>query len=420
MNVKNKTILIVEDDEIITLTEKSILEKYGYKIITANTGEKAVEIFSYNENIDLILMDIDLGDGIDGTETAAIILKERDIPVVFLSSHTEPEVVEKTEKITSYGYVVKSSSNTVLDASIKMAFKLFEANQKISASNESLRHHSQLLENVIENLPGFVIWKDTNSIFLGCNSNFALRCGISSPAELIGKSDYDLPFHEDEVKSFLEDDRKVMQEGVSKLNFEEREHVADGEEIFLQTSKIPLYDADGQISGILAVALDITARKHSELEIQIKNEELKSFNEKLLKMNEELLMKEKALRESEERYRSLIQNSMDIIFRTDSFGKFIFVNVGVIQITGFEEKEIIGRHFSELIRPDKVNEVNNLLVDQMKNRIKNTYCEFPIISKDKHEIWVGQNTQLTIDNDNVSGFQGVVRNLTNAGNVLKQ
>ncbi len=46
----------------------------------------------------------------DGTEAAALILKERDLPVVFLSSHTEPEVVARTEKITSYGYVVKDSS----------------------------------------------------------------------------------------------------------------------------------------------------------------------------------------------------------------------------------------------------------------------------------------------------------------------
>lgn len=83
-------------------------------------------------------MDIDLGSGIDGTQTAALILAERDIPIVFLSSHTAPEVVEKTEKITSYGYVVKNSNIAVLDASIKMAFKLFDAKQVLSAKEEVL------------------------------------------------------------------------------------------------------------------------------------------------------------------------------------------------------------------------------------------------------------------------------------------
>nr|WP_208652356.1 hypothetical protein [Leptospira kemamanensis] len=62
---------------------------------------------------------------IEGTEAAKIILEKTDIPLIFLSSHTEKEIVTKTEGITSYGYVVKSSTITVLDASIKMALKLF-------------------------------------------------------------------------------------------------------------------------------------------------------------------------------------------------------------------------------------------------------------------------------------------------------
>ena len=166
-----KVILLVEDEILIAMVQKKFLEQYGYNVITIETGEKAVEIlksdmkiseicllpdsrkiplekFGYkvimvdsaeravnaykaNDNIDLVLMDIDLGKGMDGTEAAEIILKHRNIPIVFLSSHTEQEIVEKTEKITSYGYVVKNSNITVLDASIKMAFKLFDANEKI-------------------------------------------------------------------------------------------------------------------------------------------------------------------------------------------------------------------------------------------------------------------------------------------------
>jgi len=123
-----KTILLVEDDAIISMSGKISLQKLGYDIEIARTGEQAVELCKTGASIDLVLMDIDLGAGIDGTEAARLILQDRDIPVVFLSSHTEPEIVAKTEKITSYGYVVKSSSTTVLEASIKMAFKLFHAN----------------------------------------------------------------------------------------------------------------------------------------------------------------------------------------------------------------------------------------------------------------------------------------------------
>ncbi len=126
-----KTILLVEDEILIAMSEKMALEKYRYSVITANSGEKAIETIKKIPEINLILMDIDLGKGIDGTQAAEIILRDRNIPVVFLSSHIEPEIVEKTEKITSYGYVVKNSSTTALDASIKMAFKLFESNLKI-------------------------------------------------------------------------------------------------------------------------------------------------------------------------------------------------------------------------------------------------------------------------------------------------
>src|SRR6056297_4118359 len=114
-NGNKKTVLLVEDEVIIAMMEKMEMEKYGYIVHHVTTGENAVQtILKEDFKIDLILMDIDLGPGIDGTQAAAEILKHKDIPIVFLSSHTEPEVVEKTEKITSYGYVVKNSGETVL------------------------------------------------------------------------------------------------------------------------------------------------------------------------------------------------------------------------------------------------------------------------------------------------------------------
>lgn len=127
----DKRILLVEDEALLAMHTKMQLEQYDYAVTTFATGEKAVEAVQAGADIDLILMDIDLGRGIDGTQAAEMILQEHDIPIVFLSSHTEPEVVEKTENITSYGYVVKSSSITVLDASIKMAFRLFETKRQL-------------------------------------------------------------------------------------------------------------------------------------------------------------------------------------------------------------------------------------------------------------------------------------------------
>lgn len=138
--IKNKTILLVEDEAIIALSQIKNLEKYGYQVISADTGEEAIRLIKAESAIDLVLMDIDLGPGIDGSVAAREILNSRDLPIVFLSSHAEPEIVEKTEEITSYGYVVKSSSITVLNASIKMAFKLFDATQKVKSAEIMYRN----------------------------------------------------------------------------------------------------------------------------------------------------------------------------------------------------------------------------------------------------------------------------------------
>ena len=147
-----KKILLVEDEALIALSQAKTLEKYGYEVVTAYSGKKAIEAADSDHDISLILMDIDLGEGMEGTEAAAQILNKRDIPVVFLSSHTEPEVVEKTEKISSYGYVVKNSGATVLDASIKMAFKLYEAYRSYNKRNQELYALAEELEEYNEEL----------------------------------------------------------------------------------------------------------------------------------------------------------------------------------------------------------------------------------------------------------------------------
>jgi len=87
-----KTILLVEDEALIAMAEKNVLESAGYTVTVAHTGEKALQIVSNSYTPDLVLMDIDLGRGIDGTETGERILAEKSVPIVFLSSQTDPEI----------------------------------------------------------------------------------------------------------------------------------------------------------------------------------------------------------------------------------------------------------------------------------------------------------------------------------------
>lgn len=220
-----KNILLVEDEALIALSEKIQLEHKGYRVSHVSSGERAVEFVNARiEPIDVILMDIDLGRGMDGTEAARQILKSNNLPVLFLSSHTETEIVEKTEAITNYGYVVKNSSITVLDASIKMACKLFTALQSISnqrmemeaayeemqVSNDDLTRTQQELmihEKVLRNseeryrllftemLEGFALHEiicDADGVpvdyrFLAMNPAFEKLTGLRT-SELVGKS----------------------------------------------------------------------------------------------------------------------------------------------------------------------------------------------------------------------------------------
>ena len=121
---------------------------------------------------------------------------------------------------------------------------------------------------------------------------------------------------------------------------------------------------------------------------------------------------EKTLRESEERYQTLVENASDIIFRTDNTGHFTFGNPAALSITGYEEEEVMGMHYPALIRPDMRDEAIKFFGRQFAKGLHSAYSEYPIITKDGQEVWLGQNTQLIVEGGNVTGFQSVARDIT--------
>lgn len=86
-------ILLVEDEALIALAEQRVLQRAGYGVTIAPTGEAAVEA-AVTDPVDLILMDYNLGSGITGVEAARRILAGRDIPIVFLTSHNDARTME--------------------------------------------------------------------------------------------------------------------------------------------------------------------------------------------------------------------------------------------------------------------------------------------------------------------------------------
>ncbi len=139
MNKNKKTILLVEDEAIIAMAQADSLVKLGYEVLTAHSGEEAVEKARGASEMDLVLMDIDLGRDIDGPEAARRILAEKDVPIVFLTSHMEREYVERVREITRYGYIIKNSGDFVLQSSIETAFELFNSNRRLHTKEEEYR-----------------------------------------------------------------------------------------------------------------------------------------------------------------------------------------------------------------------------------------------------------------------------------------
>lgn len=288
MQMKNKKpILLVEDEVIIALNEKKQLENYGYTVHHVSCGEDAAAaVLDDRWEFGLILMDIDLGSGIDGIQAAQQILQHKDIPVVFLSSHTEPEVVQKTEKVTSYGYVVKNSGIVVLDTSIKMALGLFAARtenaeqkealqareaavrkkmQAVTGPESELQKAKDELQVISDNMQDLVSVTDMQGRyqFAGASHNIL---GYQE-GYLIGKNVLDFVHPEDlpGVQAAFAD-FVANQRARAKSTY--RYRCADGTWLWFETIGTLIPDADGNPKEILFNTRDISKCREAEEEIQ--------------------------------------------------------------------------------------------------------------------------------------------------------
>lgn len=135
-------------------------------------------------------------------------------------------------------------------------------------TEEKLLESKQLLQLVMDSIPHYVFWKDVNSVYLGCNQNFAKAAGLKTTAEIVGKTDYELPWTKEETDWYRECDRRVMNSDLAEYHIIETQHTADGKIIWLDANKIPFHDASGKVVGILGSYEDITERKEAEEKLQ--------------------------------------------------------------------------------------------------------------------------------------------------------
>src|ERR1039457_974001 len=134
------------------------------------------------------------------------------------------------------------------------------------AEEELYRAH-QMLQTILNTIPQRVFWKDRNCTYVGCNRAFATDAGLNNPAEIIGKSDFELAWS-GTADRYRADDKLVMEQGSTKLNFDEPQSRTDGSLLWLRTNKLPLWDREGKVIGVIGTYEDITERKVAEERVQ--------------------------------------------------------------------------------------------------------------------------------------------------------
>ena len=307
-----KTLLLVEDEAVIAMNEAAVLRKNGFDVVSVHSGEQAVEMIN-DRAVDLILMDIDLGrNRMDGTEAAEIILSRHDIPLIFLSSYVEPEIVSKTEGITSYGYVVKRAGETVLIAAIKMAFRLYDARVQEKNKEAALRESEERFRSIYQHMEVGVAEVSLEFYILGANQAYCRMLGYSEE-ELIGMHLKDIT-HPEILDRNLNLQARLARGEIDHYRLEKKFIHRSGRIINGILDANLVRNADGQPAYFLGSVLDITDRIEMET----------------------------ALRESERKFRDIFDNISDSIFIHDTRGRFLEVNDTACRNLGYSREELIG------------------------------------------------------------------------------
>lgn len=190
-------------------------------------------------------------------------------------------------------YLKKKCTKCISITSIPI---ILENNQKINIitfydipnnaeTSSILNKNKDFLQLILDNIPQHIFWKDKNLIYRGCNTNFAKAAGVGEPENIVGKTDYDLAWKDEEMESFRNDDLSVITKRKPLLNIVEPQLQADGKEAWLETNKIPLINKDNEVTGILGTFHDITELLKAKQKVE---DMLKTENERL-----ELLINER-------------------------------------------------------------------------------------------------------------------------------
>ncbi len=183
----------------------------------------------------------------------------------------------------------------------------------------ALAREQYLLNALLDNVPDYIYFKDSKSRFIKTSKSHANAFGLSDPAQVIGKTDFDF-FTEDHARPAYEDEQEIIRTGRSIFK-EERETWSDRPDTWVLTTKLPMRDPEGKIIGTFGISKDITERKRAEAELSREKQFLETLN----------------------------QNSPVAIVVLDNEENIVSCNPAFEQLFGYAPSESIGKNLDALI-----------------------------------------------------------------------
>ncbi|MDB4334803.1 PAS domain S-box protein [bacterium] len=251
-------------------------------------------------------------------------------------------------------------------------------------SEIKLQESFAMRELIMDNIPSYIFWKDRNSVYLGCNKNFAIAAGVNTPENIVGKTDHDLAWKKEEADFFIAYDEKVMSSGIPEYHIIEPQLHADGKQAWLDTNKIPLLNDKGNVLGLLGTFEDVTER-------------MKTLE---------------ALRESEEKFKETSNLLPQLVFEVDLEGKFTYVNKQAYKTFGYTEEELLESiYIHQCFALENRDSVANAIRKKITGtgKVSNEYLG---LKKDGSTFPIVIYSNTIIKNKKTVGLRGIIIDIT--------
>jgi len=217
-------------------------------------------------------------------------LKESDCPVCKAIKNGEPlsnfELEDKQRK-TFHEYSL--SPIYINDVSLQGYVQVCVNVTRHRDLENSIKEQYRLIQNIVDTVPVRIFWKDKHGVYLGANKLFLQDAKLTSDTELIGKTDFDMIWGKTDAQSYIDDDKSVMKNDESKLNYEEKLTNEAGDVAHILTSKIPLKNTKNKIIGLLGTYQNITKMKDLEVKNRLQEQQLLQQS-RLVQMGEMISM----------------------------------------------------------------------------------------------------------------------------------